>query len=142
MTTPCHFGGGYGPIKLAKHSYFLLKCIYLARMVSGRVFVCEGYRFCLFLRFWKFILEYDIFFISFLILLLHFSINNLTYTSLAAVTNAFLMLEKFPGDWASSAYQYHQLTSERNLPGIYNVVTLLLPHMYSGRYTWYLTIIW
>ena len=34
-----------------------LKCLYQARKVNGHVFVCQGYRFCLFLRFLYLILE-------------------------------------------------------------------------------------
>ena len=42
------------PIKLV---YFFLKCMYQVRKVSGHVFVCSGYRFCLFLQFSYWILD-------------------------------------------------------------------------------------
>ena len=34
--------GRFGPIKLVQPRHFLLKCLYLARKVSGHVFVCKG----------------------------------------------------------------------------------------------------
>ena len=47
---------GFGPHKPSL-THFLLKCLYQAKKDCGRVFVCYGYRFCLFIRLFHWILE-------------------------------------------------------------------------------------
>jgi len=42
---------------LSPMKYLLVNNVYLARKVSGHVFVCKGYEFCLFLRFFYWILK-------------------------------------------------------------------------------------
>jgi len=39
--------------KTSLSHHFILKCLYQARKLISHVFICMGYPFCLFLRFWN-----------------------------------------------------------------------------------------